>query len=295
MRAEAIRTEVLRMVHQVPFLPFILNLENGNRVPIGHRENIAFDPGGESGGGSLDFYVISGRIRLFSTFEAVTSVATADSSSTSPDPHEVKGAGVRSNQTAVIGRVLQALRNGDIPAARDTLRTEYPFVAVAPAGRRYTELQSLRVFRRDGFIDRYSGQRLLFPGVLRLLSRLLPQEFPFHPNWKAVATHPAYWELFPTIDHVVPVTRGGKDSEENWVTTSMVLNAAKANWTLEELGWSLHPPGSPTEWDGLMGCFAEFVDSDRSLLTDVYLRRWHSAVLRGGDNAVPDTSSIPIS
>ena len=31
-------------------------------------------PGGES----PDFYVISGRVRLFSTFEAVTNVATAD-------------------------------------------------------------------------------------------------------------------------------------------------------------------------------------------------------------------------
>ena len=63
------------MVHQAPFQPFILSLENGDRVSIGHPENIAFDPQGES----PDFYVISGRVRLFSTFEAVTNVATADS------------------------------------------------------------------------------------------------------------------------------------------------------------------------------------------------------------------------
>jgi len=98
-------------------------------------------------------------------------------------------------------------------------------------------------------------------------------------------THPAYWELFPTIDHVVPVTRGGADSEVNWVTTSMVRNAAKANWTLEELGWSLRLPGSLAEWDGLMAFFVEFVDSDRSLLEDGYLRRWHSAAVRRGTNA----------
>ena len=75
MRADAIRTEVLRMLRQAPFRPFVLSMENGDRVPIGHPENIAFDPEGES----PDFYVISGRIRLFGTFEAVTSVATADS------------------------------------------------------------------------------------------------------------------------------------------------------------------------------------------------------------------------
>lgn len=75
MRAESIRAEVVRMVRQAPFRPFVLSMENGDRVAIGHPENIAFEPEGES----PDFYVISGRVRLFSTFEAVTNVATADS------------------------------------------------------------------------------------------------------------------------------------------------------------------------------------------------------------------------
>ena len=58
MRAEAIRSDIARMVHQAPFRPFILSLENGDRVSIGHPENIAFDPEGES----PDIYVISGRV-----------------------------------------------------------------------------------------------------------------------------------------------------------------------------------------------------------------------------------------
>lgn len=75
MRAESVRAEVIRMVRQAPFRPFVLSMGNGDRVPIGHPENIAFDPEGRS----PDFYVISGLVRLFGTFEAVTSVATADS------------------------------------------------------------------------------------------------------------------------------------------------------------------------------------------------------------------------
>lgn len=75
MRADSVRSEVIRMVRQAPFRPFVLSMENGDRVTIGHPENIAFDPVGDS----PDFYVISGRIRLFETFEAVTSVAAADS------------------------------------------------------------------------------------------------------------------------------------------------------------------------------------------------------------------------
>jgi hypothetical protein len=180
----------------------------------------------------------------------------------------------------MLNRVFQAICHGDITTARETLRVEYPFVAVTRQERRYTKRESLSVFRRDGFIDRYSGQRLMFPGLLRLLSGLLPKEFPFHPNWKMAETHPAYWELFPTIDHVVPVSRGGSDRDGNWVTTSMLRNAAKASWTLEELGWSLCPAGSLADWDGLTALFVDFVESDRSVLRDVYLQRWHNAAVQ---------------
>jgi len=176
-------------------------------------------------------------------------------------------------------------------AACEILRIGYPFIAINPAGRRYTEAESLHVFRRDGFLDRYSGQRLVFPGILRLLSRLLPQEFPFHSNWKMTETHPAYWELFPTIDHVLPVARGGPDREDNWITTSMQRNAAKSNWTLEELGWSLCPAGSLADWDGLMALFVEFVDSERSVLEDSYLRRWYNAAVKGEANAEPGAAA----
>jgi 5-methylcytosine-specific restriction endonuclease McrA len=186
---------------------------------------------------------------------------------------------------ATIQSVCHALGGEGTAAASGILRAEYPFVPLIRGSRRYTERQSLRVFTRDGFIDRYSGLRLVFPGVLRLLSRLLPREFPFHRNWKIAETHPAYWELFPTIDHVLPITRGGVDSEANWVTTSMLQNAAKANWTLTELGWSLRAPGSLGEWDGLTGFFMEFIDSEKSLLQDAYLRRWHGAVFREREEA----------
>jgi hypothetical protein len=75
MRGESIRIEVHRMVKQAPFRPFVLTMENGDRITIGHPENIAFD----AENGSMDYHVISGRIRLFGSFEAITSVATADS------------------------------------------------------------------------------------------------------------------------------------------------------------------------------------------------------------------------
>jgi hypothetical protein len=75
VRTQVVRSEVLRLLHQAPFRPFILSLENGQTATIEHPENIAFDPGPEA---SPDFYVISGPLRMFSTFEAVSSVSLLD-------------------------------------------------------------------------------------------------------------------------------------------------------------------------------------------------------------------------
>lgn len=142
------------------------------------------------------------------------------------------------------------------------------------------EVHVTQVFMRDGFVDRYSGDRLVFPGTLRLLSTLMPEEFPAHPNWKMSESHIVYWELFPTVDHVVPVARGGADEESNWVTTSMLKNSAKSNWTLAELGWSLHPHGLFEHWDGMTAWFIEYTAANPAMMTSGYLKRWRAAAVK---------------
>lgn len=127
----------------------------------------------------------------------------------------------------VLARVADAIGDS-LEAGRTILRAEYPFAPLVKNFRYYTERQCLRVFYRDGFLDRYSGTRLVHPGALRTLATLLPEDFPFHTHWQMSRTHIAFWELFPTIDHQVPVARGGEDIESNWVSTSMLRNSAKA-------------------------------------------------------------------
>lgn len=153
--------------------------------------------------------------------------------------------------SSTITRVVKMLGNSRLDDAADLLGREYPHDPRSPSSRKYTPTQAVRVHLKDGFIDRYSGQRLVNPGVLRLITALLPDAFPFQKNWKMSETHIAFWELSPTVDHLVPVARGGLDDESNWVTTSMFRNSAKANALVEELGWQLHPKGSLDEWDGL--------------------------------------------
>jgi hypothetical protein len=182
----------------------------------------------------------------------------------------------------VISNACAAIAQNALDQAAEVLASGYPFAPLANAGRRYSATDSMRVFMRDGFVDRYTGRRLIFPGTLRLLSQFLPDQFPFHNNWKTDVCHFGYYELFPTIDHLVPVSRGGADSAENWVSTSMLKNAAKANFTLEELGWSLHQPGDLTQWDGLTGWFMDQISKAPSSAQSSYVRQWALAARRAG-------------
>lgn len=194
------------------------------------------------------------------------------------------------DKAATIAGVCDALLSGDRAAASAMAQTDYPFAPGGNAGRKYTEYQMTCIFLRDGFVDRYSGQRLVFPGTLRLLSRLMPEDFPAHPNWKMSVSHIVYWELFPTIDHVRPVARGGRDDESNWVTTSMLRNSAKSNWTPEELGWTLLDLPLERAWDGLITWFVRYLEQDQTHLDDRYIRKWHNAATRAmaGQPVVPE-------
>ncbi|MGL4549887.1 MAG: hypothetical protein ACRC33_01765 [Gemmataceae bacterium] len=76
MRTALIRPEVQRLINQRPFRPFALLMENGDRVIIEHPENMAFDP---TASGPGRFALITSRLVVHSTFEAVTSVTELDS------------------------------------------------------------------------------------------------------------------------------------------------------------------------------------------------------------------------
>lgn len=124
----------------------------------------------------------------------------------------------------------------------------------------------------------YSGSRLVFRGTLQALALLLQGRPSYHRNWKQSETHPAFWELHPTIDHVVPLARKGADDASNIVTTSMLRNGAKPNWLPEELGWSTQLAPVVPGWDGLVSWFLEASRSREVLRTDKAIKFWRSAL-----------------
>jgi 5-methylcytosine-specific restriction endonuclease McrA len=189
----------------------------------------------------------------------------------------------------IIRDICQKLLDDKKDEGRQIANEKYSFGSNMTEKRNYTPFQQTKIFLRDGFIDRYSGEKLLFPGIFRILKRELPDVFPAHLNWKMTETHLVYWELFPTIDHIYPIARGGMDKDENMITTSMLKNSAKSNWTLDEIGWTIKKPGLLTEWDGLVNIFLELVKKNNSLLADSYIKKWHGALYR----ALKEKSTSP--
>ena len=177
-----------------------------------------------------------------------------------------------------IESVCKKLKQKKPEDAKKIIIKNLKFKPLDNAGRGYTEAEKTKVFLRDGFIDRYSGEKLVYQPVLRILSKEYPEIFPFHKNWKMSECHIAYWKLVPTIDHKKPVSRGGEDEYKNWITTSQLGNSAKSNWTLEELGWKLKDPGNLKNWDGMLVWFMEYVKENKMEKVP-YIKNWYNAAL----------------
>lgn len=89
----------------------------------------------------------------------------------------------------VLKQVCNLLDSNNENKAEEVINRQYPFRNIEHLNRSYTKSKMLEIFLRDGFIDRYSGYKLIFPPVLRLLSIKFPDSFPFHKNWKITIGH----------------------------------------------------------------------------------------------------------
>lgn len=188
-----------------------------------------------------------------------------------------------------VARICDAI-SGDSPDDPAALaRAELPFEPFERTRRSIAKPKQVSVFLRDGFVDQYSGMKLVFPGTLRLLSHLLPTAIPFHPHWKTAECHGLYWDLQATVDHVLPVALGGSNEMNNLVSTSMNNNLAKGHRKLENLRWKRQQPGTLLEWDGLLSWFMKYItDKDESnVLEQQFIKDWHSAAQQALKNYEP--------
>jgi 5-methylcytosine-specific restriction endonuclease McrA len=153
-----------------------------------------------------------------------------------------------------IAAALRHCAEGDAEAART--KVEAIRTSQLPRGprARMTDAVVFDVYRREQFTCRYCGQQTVLLAALRYLSGRFPDLVPYHPNWRRDATHPLYPLITTSLDHLVPVRRGGTNEPTNLFTTCSRCNYQKGDLLLEELGWQVLPP-STVRWDGLTGFF----------------------------------------
>ena len=125
--------------------------------------------------------------------------------------------------------VVAALANDDPTTAR-THMDAIAFHRQDATLRRVPSPQALaQIYDRDRYQCRYCGRKTVLIEVMRLLTDLFPEQFPYHRNWKTSGTHQAYWSVSATHDHVVPLSRGGDSLDpSNIVTACWACNARKS-------------------------------------------------------------------
>jgi hypothetical protein len=168
------------------------------------------------------------------------------------------------NKHEIIKEVCDHIGTGKIRDACLLIQEKYPFDFHEKPKSKLTDQEAYEIFQRDHFIDQYSGDRLVFIPTLRLINLKLGDEFfPYHPHGKMSKCHIAFWEMIPSLDHVIPLARGGTDEKLNIVTTSMLRNSIKANWTLEELHWVRVETMNFPNWDGQVKWFIDYYDKNQ--------------------------------
>ena len=133
-------------------------------------------------------------------------------------------------------------------------------------------------FKRDKFTCRFCGKKTIHPGILRLVSSIFPQEFPYHPHGKTDESHPAY-SLITSCDHLVAGTVGGGwDDPKNLITSCWQCNIIKSNASLETLRWKVRTVPR-NDWDGLTSSYEKLWElSGKPDLQ--YHRAWMNALNR---------------
>lgn len=157
-----------------------------------------------------------------------------------------------------VSALVEASLGGDLSAIEHALSAVEQRIVDLEPRRGVPFAEMVAVFERDSWTCRYCGGHTIAPPVLRALSSLHPDRFPFHSNWKAGQVHPAYLLLSTSLDHVQPGGRGGAWSDrDNLVAACWPCNSGKADFTLEELGWELLGEAEvQSSWDGLTGSYA---------------------------------------
>jgi hypothetical protein len=106
------------------------------------------------------------------------------------------------------------------------------------------------IFARDRYTCRYCETRTVLIPVMYAISALYGNVFKAHRYWRRDNTDVAYWTYATSVEHIVPIKRGGTSDPDNLLTACWRCNEEKGTQTLQELDWQVRPV-TERAWDGL--------------------------------------------
>lgn len=114
-----------------------------------------------------------------------------------------------------------------------------------------TKKQQIEICERDGWRCRVCGIRVIAKEARDIFRKCFPKE----AKWgrRNDERHAALLCLTASIDHVLPHSRGGGNDLDNVICTCGACNFGRAEWTMEEVGFSNPFLKEPIidGWDGL--------------------------------------------
>ena len=111
------------------------------------------------------------------------------------------------DKITTIKQSAKSILTGNIESAKNLINKEYPFKKLKPEGRSYTDKEKYEQFVRDGFIDRYTGEKLVNPGLLKVLSYYSRMHFHIRAigRWKNVTVPTGNWSQQLTTSFLLPL------------------------------------------------------------------------------------------
>lgn len=118
----------------------------------------------------------------------------------------------------------------------------------------------LRIWKRDFWTCRYCGEPVFFLPTLKLLDELSPHHGYNHPHSKTGEVLSLFQWRWASVDHVNPTSKGGEDSEDNYVTACWKCNLYLNDITPEQgkpLPNKSNENAVKVNWDGLSSLYVK--------------------------------------
>ncbi len=126
-----------------------------------------------------------------------------------------------------------------------------------------TKADSIAIFARDAWTCRYCNDAVFFSPALKVLDKINPGHGYYHAHGKTGSMLDVFQWKWASVDHVIPVSHGGQNILNNYVTAcwkcNLTLNDKYADKNKTVL---LNDINKNMGWDGFSGLYLQLGPKD---------------------------------